>query len=242
MRYFIKFSYKGTNYHGWQIQPNDISVQSVLTDAMSLVFRFQVELTGAGRTDAGVHAVNMIAHFDLPFLIEDSSKVVYRLNSLLPKDISIDSIFEVEDTMHARFSAKSRTYKYYVSTKKSPFDDEFSARITFALDEEKMNEAAKTLFDYTDFTSFSKVHTDVKTNNCKIYYVHWDRQGDYLVFTIKADRFLRNMVRAIVGTLIEVGKGAITVDEFRNIIESKDRCAAGMSVPAKGLFLVDVEY
>jgi len=144
--------------------------------------------------------------------------------------------------MHARFSAKSRTYKYYVSTKKSPFDDEFSARITFALDEEKMNEAAKTLFDYIDFTSFSKVHTDVKTNNCKIYHAHWDRQGDYLVFTIKADRFLRNMVRAIVGTLIEVGKGAITVEEFRNIIESKDRCAAGMSVPAKGLFLVDVEY
>lgn len=242
MRYFIKFSYKGTNYHGWQIQPNDISVQSVLTDAMSLVFRFQVELTGAGRTDAGVHAANMIAHFDLPFEIEDSSKIVYRLNSLLPKDISIDSIFEVEESMHARFSAKSRTYKYYVSTKKSPFDDEFSARITFALDEEKMNMAAKTLFDYTDFTSFSKVHTDVKTNNCKIYHAHWDRQCDYLVFTIKADRFLRNMVRAIVGTLIEVGKGAISVEEFRNIIESKDRCAAGMSVPAKGLFLVDVEY
>lgn len=242
MRYFIKFSYKGTNYHGWQIQPNDISVQSVLTDAMSLVFRFQVELIGAGRTDAGVHAVNMIAHFDLPFEIEDSSKIVYRLNSLLPKDISIESIFEVEDSMHARFSAKSRTYKYYVSTKKSPFDDEFSARITFALDEEKMNEAAQTLFDYTDFTSFSKVHTDVKTNNCKIYHANWDRQGDYLVFTIKADRFLRNMVRAIVGTLIEVGKGAISVEEFRNIIESKNRCAAGMSVPAKGLFLVDVEY
>ena len=242
MRYFIKFSYKGTNYHGWQIQPNDISVQSVLMDAMSLVFRFQVELTGAGRTDAGVHAVNMIAHFDLPFEIEDSSKIVYRLNSLLPKDISIDSIFEVEESMHARFSAKSRTYKYYVSTKKSPFDDEFSARITFALDEEKMNEAAQTLFDYIDFTSFSKVHTDVKTNNCKIYHANWVRQGDYLVFTIKADRFLRNMVRAIVGTLIEVGKGAISVEEFRNIIESKNRCAAGMSVPAKGLFLVDVEY
>jgi tRNA pseudouridine38-40 synthase len=242
MRYFIKFSYKGTNYHGWQIQPNDISVQSVLTDAMSLVFRFQVELTGAGRTDAGVHAVNMIAHFDLPFEIEDSSKIVYRLNSLLPKDISIDSIFEVEESMHARFSAKSRTYKYYVSTKKSPFDDEFSARITFALDEEKMNEAAQTLFDYIDFTSFSKLHTDVKTNNCRIIQAGWKQEGDTWVFTVQADRFLRNMVRAIVGTLLEVGRGKLTIDGFRKVIEAKDRGKAGTSVPGHALYLVNVTY
>lgn len=242
MRYFIKFSYKGTHYHGWQIQPNDISVQSVLTDAMSLVFRFPVELTGAGRTDAGVHALGMIAHFDTSEPITEPAKMVYKLNSLLPQDISVEDIFEVEETLHARFSAKSRTYKYYVSTKKSPFDDEFAARLTFPLDEYLMNQAAKVLFEYEDFTSFSKVHTDVKTNNCKIYHANWDRQGDYLVFTIKADRFLRNMVRAIVGTLIEVGKGAITIEEFRKIIESKNRCAAGMSVPAKGLFFVEAEY
>lgn len=242
MRYFIKFSYKGTNYHGWQVQPNDISVQSVLTEAMSLVFRFPIELVGAGRTDAGVHAASMVAHFDYPKCIDDTGKIVYRLNSLLPRDISIDSIFEVADSMHARFSAKSRTYKYYISTKKSPFDDEFSARIPFVLDEERMNSAARLLFNYTDFTSFSKVHTDVKTMNCKIYHAEWERHGNYLVFTIKADRFLRNMVRAIVGTLIEVGKGAISEVDFCRIIESKSRCAAGMSVPAKGLFLVDVEY
>lgn len=242
MRYFIKFSYKGTHYHGWQIQPNDISVQSVLTDAMSLVFRFPVELTGAGRTDAGVHALGMIAHFDTSEPITEPAKMVYKLNSLLPQDISVEDIFEVEETLHARFSAKSRTYKYYVSTKKSPFDDEFAARLTFPLDEYLMNQAAKVLFEYEDFTSFSKVHTDVKTNNCKIYHAQWERVENHLIFTIKADRFLRNMVRAIVGTLIEVGKGAITIEEFRKIIESKNRCAAGMSVPAKGLFFVGAEY
>jgi tRNA pseudouridine38-40 synthase len=176
------------------------------------------------------------------YYIDDSAKIVYRLNSLLPQDISIDSIFEVEDTLHARFSAKSRTYKYYVSTKKSPFDEEFAARLTFPLDEYLMNQAAKVLFEYEDFTSFSKVHTDVKTNNCKIYQAQWERVENHLIFTIKADRFLRNMVRAIVGTLIEVGKGAITIEEFRKIIESKNRCAAGMSVPAKGLFFVEAEY
>lgn len=242
MRYFVKFSYKGTNYHGWQEQPNDVSVQSVLTDAMSTVLRCPIELVGAGRTDAGVHAKCMYAHFDMNERIEDTRLVISKLNNLLPHDIVVDDIYEVEPDCHARFSAKSRTYKYYVTTKKSAFLTEFAAKYTFPIDVEAMNEAAEKLLNYTDFTSFSKVHTDVKTNNCVIYYAKWEQTEDCLVFTIKANRFLRNMVRAIVGTLIEVGKKKLSIDQFCEIIEKKNRCAAGMSVPAQGLFLVDVEY
>lgn len=242
MRYLICFSYKGTNYHGWQIQPNEVTVQSVLTSSLSLVLRKEIELTGAGRTDAGVHAKFMAAHFDFSDEIIDFDALTNKLNSLLPPDISVYGVKKVADDFHARFDAKSRTYKYYISRKKNSFFNELSAKMTFPLDVERMNEAAKLLFDYTDFTSFSKVHTDTKTNNCKIMRAGWQFEGDFLVFTIQADRFLRNMVRAIVGTLLEVGKGKLEVDGFRKIIERKDRCAAGTSAPAEGLFLEDVEY
>ncbi len=242
MRYFIHFAYNGTNYHGWQIQPNAVSVQSTLTTAMETILRCSIALTGAGRTDTGVHAKKMIAHFDLETSIADSKQLVSQLNNLLPNDISIYSIEEVAPDAHARFDAISRTYKYYITRSKNPFLHEFSEKITYPLDLDKMNEAAFTLFDYIDFTSFSKLHTDAKTNNCKIKQALWEQKGDFLIFTIQADRFLRNMVRAIVGTLIEVGRGKMTVDEFRQIIEKKDRCAAGSSAPAQGLFLFDVEY
>ena len=242
MRYFLKFAYKGTNYHGWQSQPNDISVQSVLTEKISLLLRQPIELVGAGRTDAGVHARCMYAHFDLDNAITDTANIVRKLNSLLPIDIAVDDLFQVADDMHARFSAKFRTYRYYVSTKKSPFLNDLAVRFLFNLDVEKMNEAAAKLLDYKDFTSFSKVHTDVKTNDSDVTYAKWERTDDMLIFTITANRFLRNMVRAVVGTLVEVGKGKMTVEQFCETIEKKNRCAAGMSVPACGLYLEEVGY
>lgn len=243
MRYFIYFSYRGTHYHGWQIQPNNITVQEVLQEALSKIVREEVAMTGAGRTDTGVHASCMVAHFDLVAPIEDAGRMVQRLNSILPADIAVDKILPVAPDAHARFDAKSRTYKYYVTERKNAFSSDFSARILGkGLDYGKMNEAAQVLFDYIDFTSFSKVHTDTKTNNCKIMRAEWQKEGDFWVFTIQADRFLRNMVRAVVGTLFEVGRGKMTIDQFRQVIESKDRCKAGTSAPAEGLFLVDIEY
>lgn len=243
MRYFIYFSYRGTNYHGWQIQPNNITVQEVMQDAMSKVFRESVSMTGAGRTDTGVHALSMAAHFDLQIPVEDLERMAQKLNSILPADIAVDRIEAVSPDAHARFDAKSRTYKYYVTERKNAFSSDFSARVLGAgLDYAKMNEAAAALFCYTDFTSFSKVHTDAKTNNCKIMRAEWAKEGDFWVFTIQADRFLRNMVRAIVGTLFEVGRGKMSVEQFRAVIEARNRCKAGTSAPAEGLFLVDVEY
>lgn len=242
MRYFLKFAYKGTHYHGWQVQPNDVSVQSVMTEKISMVLRSPVELVGAGRTDAGVHARCMYAHFDIDKEIIAPPLIVNKLNALLPPDIAIYDLYRVDDDMHARFSAKYRTYRYYVSTRKSPFNHEFAARFTFPLDVEKMNEAAGKLLEYTDFTSFSKLHTDAKTNDCDVSFAQWEKHDDSLVFTITANRFLRNMVRAVVGTLVEVGKGKLSVAQFCEVIEKKNRCAAGMSVPAQGLFLEDVGY
>ncbi|MBO4806209.1 MAG: tRNA pseudouridine(38-40) synthase TruA [Paludibacteraceae bacterium] len=243
MRYFIYFSYRGTHYHGWQIQPNNITVQEVLQDALSKIVREKVDMTGAGRTDTGVHASCMVAHFDLSVPMEDPDRMVQKLNSILPVDIAVDKICPVASNAHARFDAKSRTYKYYVTERKNVFSSDFSARILGkGLNYDLMNEAAKVLFDYIDFTSFSKVHTDTKTNNCKIMRAEWQKEGDFWVFTIQADRFLRNMVRAVVGTLFEVGRGKMTIDQFRQVIESKDRCKAGTSAPAEGLFLVDIEY
>ncbi|HOU69689.1 MAG TPA: tRNA pseudouridine(38-40) synthase TruA [Paludibacteraceae bacterium] len=242
MRYFIYFAYNGTNYHGWQIQPNAVSVQSTLTQAMETILRCTIALTGAGRTDTGVHAKKMTAHFDLETPISNPKQLVCQLNNLLPYDISVFRIEEVAPDAHARFDAISRTYKYYITTEKDPFYHELSAKISFPLDIEKMNEAASTLFEYTDFTSFSKLHTDAKTNNCKIMKAVWEKEGPFLIFTIQADRFLRNMVRAIVGTLIDIGRGKMTIEKFRQIIEKKDRCSAGSSAPAQGLFLVDVKY
>lgn len=241
-RYFIYLSYDGTNYHGWQIQPNGISVQEVLMKALSTFLRKPIEVVGAGRTDAGVHARLMVAHFDFDTEL-DCATVVDKLNRLLPPDVAVHRVRRVKSDAHARFDATYRTYKYYITTCKDPFSRAFSWRIFQTLDFEKMNEAAQTLFDYIDFTSFSKLHTDVKTNNCKMMYARWEQIGEHnWVFTIQADRFLRNMVRAVVGTLVEVGKGKLTVEGFRKVIEEKNRCSAGTSVPGNALFLVDVGY
>ena len=246
MRYFIYLSYDGARYHGWQIQPNGISVQETLNKALTTLLRQTIEVTGAGRTDAGVNASLMVAHYDVeqdePTSTDDLHQLCYRLNKLVPPDIAIHKIEHVSDDMHARFSATSRTYHYYVLRVKAPFEP-YAYRFPQPLDFDKMNEAAKILFEYTDFTSFSKLHTDVKTNNCKIMEAHWDKVSPIKwCFTIKADRFLRNMVRAIVGTLIDVGRGTLTLDDFRKVIENKDRCSAGTSVPGNALFLADVTY
>lgn len=242
-RYFIYLAYDGTNYCGWQIQPNGVSVQGVLTKALVTFLRDDdLKIVGAGRTDAGVHAKTMVAHFDYPTRL-DGPTVTDKLNRLLPPDIGVYKVVPVTAEAHARFDATYRTYKYYITTRKNPFDRAFAWRIFQQLDFERMNEAAATLFDYIDFTSFSKLHTDVKTNNCKVMYAKWEQlEEDKWVFTIQADRFLRNMVRAVVGTLVEVGRGKLTVEGFRKVIEKKDRCSAGSSVPGHALFLVDVGY
>ena len=241
MRFFIYLSYDGARYHGWQIQPNGISVQEVLGKALSTLLREPIEVTGAGRTDAGVNASLMVAHFDCQ-QTTDNGQLTYRLNKLLPSDIAVQKIVPVTPDAHARFSATSRTYHYYIITAKTPFEP-YAYRFPQPLDFDKMNEAAQTLFDYTDFTSFSKLHTDVKTNNCRIMFAQWEQVS--LIkwqFTITADRFLRNMVRAIVGTLLDVGRGVLTIEQFREIIEKKDRCSAGTSVPGNALFLADITY
>lgn len=242
MRYFIYLSYDGTNYHGWQIQLNGDSVQETLMKALATFLRQEVEVIGAGRTDAGVHARLMVAHFDFEREL-DGAQVTDKLNRLLPPDIAVYKVCRVKQDAHARFDATYRTYKYYVTTRKDPFSRNYAWRLFNSLDFEKMNEAARTLFDYTDFTSFSKLHTDVKTNNCKIMHAEWTQVGETeWVFTIQADRFLRNMVRAVVGTLVEVGRGKMTIGDFKKVIENKDRCKAGSSVPGHALFLVDVGY
>ena len=242
MRYFIYLSYDGTNYHGWQVQPNANSVQAELMRGVSTLLRRDVEVIGAGRTDTGVNANLMVAHFETDTPLPNPTELTRRLNKLLPQDIAINKIVPVTADAHARFSATARTYKYHVSNQKNPFNRHYTYRCPFELDYEKMNKAAEHLFDYTDFTSFSKLHTDTKTNNCKIMYARWEQTAEGGVFTIKADRFLRNMVRAIVGTLIEVGRGALTIEGFCKVIEQKDRCAAGSSMPGNALFLTDIEY
>lgn len=224
------------------MQPNGATVQQAIEDALATITRKPVPIVGAGRTDAGVHARSMVAHFDSEEPIENLPYFTEKLNRILPKDIAIYKIVPVTADAHARFDATSRTYKYYVSTRKDPFNHEYSYKIHGELDVEAMNEACKLLFEYIDFTSFSKLHTDVKTNNCRIYKAGWEREGELLVFTIQADRFLRNMVRAIVGTLLEVGRHRLTLDGFRRVIEAKDRCKAGTSVPGHALFLFDVTY
>ena len=241
-RYFIYLAYDGTNYHGWQIQPNGSSVQECLMKALSTFLRREVEVIGAGRTDAGVHASLMVAHFDNEEEL-DTLIVTDKLNRLLPPDISVFKVCRVKKDAHARFDATARTYKYYVTTTKYPFNRQYRCRVYGTLDFELMNRAAATLFDYSDFTSFSKLHTDVKTNFCRIMHAEWTQVDDTTwVFTIQADRFLRNMGRAIVGTLLEVGRGKLTVEGFRQIIEQQDRCKAGTSAPGNALFLVSVEY
>ena len=242
MRYFITLSYDGTNYHGWQIQPNGSSVQETLEQALTTLLREETSVVGAGRTDAGVHALKMIAHFDTEQQV-DCQRLADKLNRILPPDIAVQCVQPVCDDPHARFSATSRTYHYYVSMAKDPFSRHRAMRLFHAPDFERMNEAACRLFGYTDFTSFSKLHTDVATTNCRIMQARWEQVSEYeWRFVIQADRFLRNMVRAVVGTLLEVGRGKMSVGEFCRVIEKKDRCSAGTSVPGHALFLVDVTY
>ena len=241
-RYFIYLSYDGSNYHGWQIQPNAATVQETIEKALTLLMRQPVEITGAGRTDTGVNASTMVAHADFPGEI-DCKQTVYRLNRMLPPDIAIHSIKPVTETAHARFDALSRRYRYHISTAKNPFTRRYSCRVTGELDFEAMNSAAATLPEYTDFTSFSKLHTDTKTNNCKVTSARWVQTSENeWYFEIEADRFLRNMVRAIVGTLLMVGRGKITVEGFREIITKKQRSEAGDSALAQALFLEEVKY
>ena len=241
-RYFIQLSYDGTNYHGWQVQPNGITVQEVLESVLSIVSREKISLTGAGRTDTGVHASFFVAHFDTKNLNLDSQKIIYNINCLLPGDIAVQNIYKVKSGAHARFDAIYRSYEYYISKRKDPFLRLYADRDSRIPDLGIMNEAAARLYSYQDFTSFSRLGTDVKTNNCKVLDARWMDEGSKLVFSIKADRFLRNMVRAIVGTLLEVGFGKKSIEDFCRIIESKDRGAAGASAPARGLFLVDIGY
>ncbi|NHF57956.1 tRNA pseudouridine(38-40) synthase TruA [Flavobacteriaceae bacterium TP-CH-4] len=241
MRYFVQFSYVGTRYHGWQKQPNAITIQSVMEDAFSKLLGRPVTLTGAGRTDTGVHARQLFAHFDVD-TIEDQGRLVYRLNAFLPKDIAVQKIFKVPHDAHARFDATERTYEYWVVQKKNPFLSEAAHYVKYPLDIGKMNQAAAILRTYSDFECFSKSNTDVKTYRCDLRSAFWNVESETLVFTITADRFLRNMVRAIVGTLLEVGLGKMVPEELREVIVGKDRSAAGASAPAKGLYLTRVLY
>ncbi|WP_010255259.1 tRNA pseudouridine(38-40) synthase TruA [Myroides injenensis] len=242
MRYFLEFAYNGTQYHGWQLQPNAKTVQETLTNAISTLLRKPIELVGAGRTDAGVHAKQMYAHFDFDEVF-DIDSIIQKMNSFLPEDIVVFDIIKVADDAHARFDATDRTYEYHIHLHKDAFCNSLSYYHYRPLDVEKMNEAAKILFEYEDFECFSKTHTDVFTFNCAIYEAEWTfTEPNKLVFTISANRFLRNMVRAIVGTLINVGLGKLSLEDFRKIIESKNRGNAGFSVPGKGLFLTKVSY
>lgn len=243
MRYFIYLSYDGTNYHGWQVQPVADSVQARLSDALTkLLGGTPTECVGAGRTDAGVHASMMVAHFDTDREL-DCEQFAFRLNRIVPRDIAIQRVERVDDTMHARFSAISRTYHYYVYTKKNPYRRHYATQLHFVPDFEAMNRAAEMLLRTKDFTSFSKVNNDQKTNICNVTAAQWVKVDDDLWrFEIRANRFLRNMVRAVVGTLLEVGRGRMTKDEFCRVIGCKDRCSAGESVPGNALFLVDIEY
>lgn len=242
-RYFVTLSYNGRNYVGWQIQPNATSVQQVVQDALSVILRESVAVTGAGRTDAGVHARKMVAHFDWEGDLFLAGDLVHKLNNFLPKDVSIADIRAVKPDAHARFSALSRTYSYHVTTQKDPFLHELTHRIYFHPDLQRMNVLCDVLKEYRDFTSFSKVHTDVKTNLCRIESAQWKQTESHAyLFTITADRFLRNMVRAIVGTLLEAGRGRIDERGFRRIIEARNRSVAGDSAPGHALYLEEVVY
>lgn len=241
MRFFIELSYNGKAYHGWQNQPNAITVQEVLEKSLSTILKEDIAIVGAGRTDTGVHASQMFAHFnyDGQFVAKD---LVYKLNSFLPKDVAIQNIFEVTDEAHARFDATSRTYHYRVSTSKNVFDYDFAYQVQQPLDVDAMNKACNILLEYNDFQCFSKSNTDVKTYYCDVIEAVWTQTENGLMFTISANRFLRNMVRAVVGTMVNIGLGKLKPNDLHDIIKSKDRGKAGFSVPAHGLYLVKVEY
>ena len=241
-RYFIWLSYDGTNYHGWQVQPNGISVQGELQRVLSTLLRQDVSITGAGRTDAGVHARVMAAHFDFEGDI-DCQQLAYKMNRMLPQDIVVDRIEEVSIDMHARFSATERTYHYYIHTRKDPFLRHYSCEIHYPLDFAAMNEAGRILTTYEDFGAFCKAHSDVKTTLCHVTRAEWIQTGENTwYFVITANRFLRNMVRAVVGTLVDVGRGRLSLEDFRKVIEGKRRSDAGDSMPGNALFLEDVRY
>lgn len=243
MRYFVWFSYDGTCYHGWQTQPNGITVQSELERCLSLLLRQDVSVTGAGRTDTGVHARHMAAHFDIEQLPMSEQDLAHKLNGLLPQDIAVERVEQVESDKHARFSAVARTYYYYIHTRKDPFLRAYSLEIHYQLDYNLMNEAGRILMEYEDFGAFCKAGSDVKTTICHVTHAQWHQTSPTSwYFEITANRFLRNMVRAVVGTLIEVGRGKMTLQEFRQVIEGGRRTQAGESMPAKALFLEDVKY
>ncbi|MDR2138530.1 MAG: tRNA pseudouridine(38-40) synthase TruA [Tannerella sp.] len=242
-RYFMYLAYSGTHYCGWQRQPNAPSVQQCMETTLATILRQPVPLTAAGRTDAGVHARCMVAHFDREEPVEDLPLLAEKLNRLLPNDIAVNRMVPVRPDAHARFNALSRTYQYVISDRKNPFEHAWVCRMSLkGMDFELMNEACLALPEAKDFTSFSKLHTDVRTNRCQVTHAAWEQEGERQVFTIRADRFLRNMVRAIVGTLFEVGRGKRTVADFRRLIEEGNRSLAGSSAPAKGLALTEVVY
>lgn len=241
MRYFIELSYNGKAYHGWQKQPNAISVQQVLEHALSTLLTVSINIMGAGRTDTGVHAAQMFAHFDTDAAF-DIETLIFKANWFLPPDIAIHRIFEVKAAAHARFNALSRTYHYRIATRKNAFTPDFAYKMFRPLDLERMNDACKILLQYRDFQCFSKSNTDVKTYYCTIKEAYWILEKNELIFVITADRFLRNMVRAIVGTLVEIGLGKLEVASLHEIIASKNRSKAGYSVPACGLYLMHIQY
>ncbi len=242
MRYALILSYDGSDFHGWQIQPNAITVQSTLEHAVSTLLRSNIALTGAGRTDTGVHARYFVAHFDTDTPIDNSQNLLFRLNRFLPPSIAVQKLITVSDDFHARFSAVSRTYKYLLHQTKNPFLFKRSLFFLSDIDFNKTNESASILFDFEDFTSFSKLHTDTHTNLCKVTHAQWTQTADGWMFTIKANRFLRNMVRAIVGSLLDVGTGKTDCNKFRQILEARNRSSAGMSVPAYALYLTEIDY
>jgi tRNA pseudouridine38-40 synthase len=241
-RYFVKLSYDGTPFHGWQIQKNAKSIQQCLNEALSTILRTEIYTIGCGRTDTGVHARKFFAHFDTELDISTTADLMFRANCILPKEIAISKIFKVKPDVHSRFTATSRTYEYLISSAKNPFCQHRSYEYREVLDLDLMNQAASRLKNHKDFTSFSKLHSDAETNICDLHHAFWEVETGGLRFEIKANRFLRNMVRAVVGTLIELGRGKITLDQFEKIIEAKDRGQAGYSVPAHGLYLIDISY
>ena len=243
MRYFIHLAYNGANYCGWQTQPNLPTVQETLEKAFTTLLRQPIAIVGCGRTDTGVHASDFYAHFDFQGTLNSQlSTLNFKLNSFLPDDIAIFDIFPVADNAHARFDATARTYQYHVSNRRLPFRQGLYSRIYFEPDIDLMNRGAEILMEYDDFTSFAKLHTQVKTNICHLSHARWEWTGDEWVFTIRSNRFLRNMVRSVTGTLLDVGRGKLSLDGLREIIEKKNRCAAGVSMPPQGLFLTKVEY
>ncbi|MDG5800070.1 tRNA pseudouridine(38-40) synthase TruA [Marinilabiliaceae bacterium ANBcel2] len=243
VRYLIELAYKGTNYKGWQIQPNGVTIQQKIEEALTLMLRQPINICGAGRTDSGVHATYMTAHFDAEESIDNIDSLISRLSKFLPPDIAIYNIIKVSNNFHSRFDALSRRYEYHIILKKDPFKTDLATRLFYRPDFGKMNQAAELLFEFSDFTSFCKLHSDTKNNLCSITDAKWLKvNSSHYYFTIEANRFLRDMVRAIVGTLLDVGRGRLSIEDFKKVIDSKNRAKASMSAPAKGLYLVDIKY